>query len=105
MDRMGATNGLRSGFAEPDVANLSLLAEPRHCTDGIFDGNFGIDAMKIIEIEVVGLQPSQRRFAGDRNIFGSPVDVFSLCPRPWLTAQVAELAGENDVAALSLYRF
>ena len=44
---------------EPDMANLPLLPHLRELTDGDFEGNPGIRAMELIQVDVVEAQAAQ----------------------------------------------
>src|SRR5580765_349788 len=104
MNRVGAPNGLRTRFAETDMADLALLDQLAHCADGIFDGNFRVDTVQVVEIDVIGLQASYGRLARFRHVLRPSVDISPFCPRPRLTAEITELARQDDLAALSFER-
>ena len=52
-DRGGA------GLGQPDVADLALGDELRQGADGVLDGGLRIDAVLVVQIDVVGAQPLQ----------------------------------------------
>ena len=79
------------------MTNLSLFNEFRHGADGVFDGNFRIDAMQVIKIDVVRLETPQRILTGPRHILRLAFHLASFGPR--LAAQVAEFARQDHFAA------
>jgi hypothetical protein len=58
--------------------------------------------VQVIKVDGVGLQPAQRRLAGERPVFRSAIDLAAFGPR--LTPKVAELARQYDLISLSLKR-
>ncbi|SRR5712692_4792824 len=100
MDRIRPANRPRSRFAEADVTNLSLLDEPDHRLDGIFYRHLRIDAVQIIEIDVVRLKAPQRRLAGDGHILRPPIGQAAL--RSWLASEIAEFRRQHDGVSFSL---
>src|ERR1700733_10888924 len=69
MNRVRAPNRLRSRLRQTEIAHLTLRDQPRHRADRIFDRRVRIDAMLIIEVDHVGAEPLEARFAGRLNIF------------------------------------
>src|SRR5579872_5165345 len=51
MGRVGAADGLFTGFRKAEIPYLALLDEPRHGAHCFFDGRFGIDAVLVIEVD------------------------------------------------------
>src|SRR6185503_9244292 len=100
MDGVRSAQRLCSRFAQADVANFALLDEPRHRTDGVFDGNFWIDAMEVVKIEVIRLEPAQRILTSPSGILRLALHFSPFGPR--LAAQVAELGGQHNLAASPL---
>src|SRR5690349_23245761 len=60
VNRVSAANRLRPGFAQAEMAHLSLPHELGHCANGLFNRYFRIDAVQIVEINIIGLQSPQR---------------------------------------------
>src|SRR5215467_9491094 len=98
---MGAPDGVGAGLAEAEMADLALLDEPRHGADGVLDRHVRVDAMDVIEIDHLDAEPLEARLAGDRHIVGLAVDAAAL---PAGSADVAELAGNEELVALALDR-
>src|SRR5205823_5300230 len=86
---------------EAEVANLSLVLEPRHFADRIFDRHVGIDAVLIIEIDRVDPEPLEARVAGGADIFGVAAHAEELAIRP---THIGELGGEEDLVAAAADR-
>ncbi len=57
-------DALGLGLAQPDKAHLALLDEPRHPADRFLDRHRRIDAVLVIEVDMIGIEPLQARFAG-----------------------------------------
>ena len=57
-----AADRLRRRLAQADVADLALLDQRRHRSHGFFDGHLGVDAMLVVEVDVVGPEPLERPF-------------------------------------------
>ena len=51
-----ATDGFRSGFGEAEVLHFALLDEILHGAGYVFDRNFEVDAMLIVEIDRVDFE-------------------------------------------------
>src|SRR6185437_5306851 len=102
MNRVSAANRLRPGFAQSEVAHLSLLYELGHCANGLFDRYFRIDAVQIVEIDIIGLQSPQRILTSPENIFR--LSFHFTASRPWLPAQITKLGREHHRAAFAFER-
>jgi hypothetical protein len=59
MNRIGASNCLRSRFALTEVTDFAVIDKPRHGAYGFFDGHHWIDAVQIVEIDIVGLESAE----------------------------------------------
>src|SRR5208283_799405 len=99
MDFHGAVEGSRRSFRETDVANFSLPHQFRHCSDGFFDGRSWVDAMLIVEVDVVDAEAKQASFARTTNIVRLAIHAASV--RICGIADDAELCGEHDLVALA----
>src|SRR5579885_2592691 len=100
MRRMGAADALGRRLAQADMAHLALLDEPRHAADRFLDRNRGIDAVLVVQVDVIDAEPLQARLAGPLEIFGAAV-------HPVGAARVlglAELGGEHDLVAPAFQR-
>ena len=95
VDFVGAADGGRGGFGEAEVLHLSRVDELRHGSDGVFDGSVGIDAVLVVEVDVIDAETLQGgvaglldvlRFAGD----GPEAGIIFL-------ADVGELGREEDL--------
>ena len=60
LNRVRATERRHARLRHPEVTDLAFANEFLDCAGDILDGDVGIDAMLIEEIDVVGLQPSKR---------------------------------------------
>src|SRR4051812_38926179 len=60
MRRVRAADGLRRGLAEAEVADLALGDELAHRADGLLDRRLGIDAVQVVEVDVVAAEALQR---------------------------------------------
>jgi hypothetical protein len=56
LNRVRATDGLRCGFGEAKVFHFALLDEILHGAGCVFDRNFEVDAMLIVEIDRVDFE-------------------------------------------------
>src|SRR6266404_5497001 len=63
MNGMRAANCFRAGFGQSKVPDFALADELRHRADGIFNLRLRIDAMLIVKIDAIDLQPAQTFFA------------------------------------------
>src|SRR6185369_3068096 len=85
------------GFRESDEANLSAFHQFGHCSDGFFYGSFGIDAMLVVEIDVIDAEAFQRGVAGSTNVF--PLATYSPVARVLFLTNVGELGSEEYLVA------
>src|SRR5579859_2850769 len=60
-----------AGLGKPQVAHLTRLDEFRHCPDSIFYRDIGIDAMLVIEVDMLDAQTRQRLIAAGFDVFGA----------------------------------
>ena len=89
VDLVGAADGGGRGFGEAEVFDLAGLDELGHGADGVFDGGVGIDAMLVVEVDVVEAKALEAGVAG-------LVDVLRLAPSRETTAPcVPSFAGFN----------
>jgi hypothetical protein len=75
MHCMSATHRLGAWLGHAQVTDLAFLDELFHCADRVFDGCFGIDAMLVIEVDIIDVEPPQARFAGAADIIRFSVNI------------------------------
>src|SRR5437016_5651600 len=84
-----------------EVANLPLLDELGHGADGLLDRRVRIDAMLVVDVDVVGAEPLERGVTGGENVLAVAADAE---PLALLGADAAELCREHDLVAAVLDR-
>ena len=62
LDGVGAANGFHAGFGEAEVLDFALLDEFLHGSGDVFDGDVGIDAVLVEEIDGIDLEALERGF-------------------------------------------
>src|SRR5437763_12281686 len=87
---MSSPDALRPGLAQPEMPDLALFDEPRHCADRILDRHRRIDPVLVIKIDDVDFESLEARLARLRNIGGAAVDAVG-------AARPAGLAGFGRV--------
>jgi len=97
---MGAPDRRGAGFGNAEMAHLALMHEIAHRADRLLDRHGRIDAVDVIEVDYVGLQPLEAALAGLADIVGTAVRE----ARTAGLAQIAELAGDHVIAAMSFDR-
>ncbi len=65
---------LRRGLAEPDVEHLAVGDQLRHRADRLLDRDVGIDAVLVVEINMVGAEAPQRALDRAEDVLGRAVD-------------------------------
>src|SRR6185369_9922602 len=85
------------GFRESDEANLSAFHQFGHCPDRFFYGSFGIDAMLVVEIDVIDAKALQGGIAGSTNVFR--LATYSPVARVLFLANIGELGSEEYLVA------
>ena len=91
-----AADRLRRGLREPEVADLALLDQLLHRADRLLDRDGLVDAVLVVEVDVVDAEPRQRRVARAADVVGLAVDAEEAAV---LAALVAELGREHDLVA------
>src|SRR5262249_8238881 len=66
---------------DPKPAHLAFGDESGHFSPRLLDGSRGIDAMQVVEIDDVDLEPRQRALAGRADVFRTAVAVVALSRR------------------------
>ena len=107
VDGVRAADGLRRRLAEPEVEHLARLHELGHRADGLLDRHVGIDAVLVVEVDVVGAEPLQRAVDRAAHVLGRAVERADgrevAGPRRRLDAP-RELGGEDVLVAVALDR-
>src|SRR5690606_40629629 len=99
MDGMGAGDDLRRRLGEADVADLASLHEIGERPDRLLDRRGGIDAMLIIEIDVIRTEALQRSITSGFRVFGRP---FEALPAAVLATDDPELGRQGDLLTTPL---
>src|SRR5882762_9758570 len=84
------------------MADLALLDQLRQGANRFFDRCIGIDAMLIVEVNVLNAQPLQTSFAGLLHVVGLPADATGAGIAG--IADNSELCGQYDLVAPALDR-
>lgn len=71
---VGTADGGGPGLGQSDVADLALDDEVGQRADGLLDGGVRVDAVLVIEVDVVGSEPLERAFDSRLDIAGAAVD-------------------------------
>ena len=100
MNRMSPTNGIRSGLGEPEKTHFTFTHQLGHGADGFFDRSVGIDAVLIVEIDTIHVQPAQAGLTRRAHIFGFTVNPAKR--RFIVIAHDAELCRDDDILAVTL---
>jgi hypothetical protein len=98
-DRMhlcGAPNGVRRGFGQSEVTHLAGLDQIRHGAHGFLDLDLRVDAVLVVQIDMIDAQTRLRLASQARARTRGSVDAEE---RAVGTAHVAELGGEHDFLA------
>ena len=61
-NRMCPGNRLHAGLRQSPSANLAFTDEFSHHACHLFDGHFGVNAVQIIEVNIVRFKPLERTF-------------------------------------------
>src|SRR5260370_1415287 len=102
MHRMRAPNRRRRRLGQTEEADFARFDELRHRADCLLDRDLRIDAMLIVEIDDVDLQPLQTRIALLEDILPIAAHAEKLVVR---TAHVPELRCDHHILAPAGYRF
>ena len=61
---VGAADRVDPGLGQPDVADLALGDQFGDGADGVLDRGVRVDPVLVVQVDVVGVEPSQRAFNG-----------------------------------------
>src|SRR5690349_23497680 len=86
--------GLRRGLGDAEMTYLPGLHQLGHDAPGLLDGHVRVDAVLVVEVDVVDAEPAQRRVARGVDVLGAAVEPDEAAVRP---ALVAELGGDDHV--------
>ena len=101
VDGVGAADRVGPGRGQADVADLALGDELGDRADGVLDRRVRVDAVLVVQVDVVGAQPSQRALDGGADVGRAAVEV----PRALAgVGDQAELGGQHDLVAAALQR-
>ena len=101
MHRVRPLDRLGRRFGKPEVANLARFDELRHRADRLLDRDAEVDAVLVVEVDVIEAEPSQRGFARLPYVLG----VATHLARAVVVADVAELRREHDLVPPVADRF
>src|SRR4051794_17898198 len=91
-----AADRLRRGLGQAEVAHLALRDELGHRADGLLDRHRLVDAVLVVQVDVVDAEALERRLARVADVLRAAVDAQTLAV---LAAHVAELRREDHVVA------
>ena len=101
MHGVGAADRVHPGLGQPDVAHLALRDQLRDRADGVLDRRVRVDAVLVVQIDVVGAEAAQRTLDRGADVGRAAVQV------AWAAAGVrdhAELRGQHHLVAAALER-
>ena len=75
---MGAADGLRARLRQAEVTDLALGYQLAHCPGDVLDGDVGVDAVLVEQVDPVGLQPLERRVGHVPDVFRPAVEAAAL---------------------------
>ena len=78
LDGVGAADGLRAGLGEPEVPGLALGDEFLHDSGDVFDGDVGVDAVLVEQVDAVGVQALEGCFGHLPDVDGLAVEPVAL---------------------------
>src|SRR5262249_21761941 len=73
LDRVGAAECRGTSFRQAEVPDLPLLYQVLHGSGNFFDGNVGINAMLIQQVDDIGFKPPERGVSGLPDVLGPAV--------------------------------
>ena len=93
----GAAQRLGARLGQPEVADLALLHELGHRADGLLDRRVGVDAVLVVEVDVVDAEAPQRSLGRLAHVLGPAADAAG--GRVVGVADDAELGRQHDLVA------
>ena len=96
MHLVSAADGVRRRFGQAQMTHFAGLDQFGHRADGFFDGNSWIDAMLVIQIDMIDAEPLEAGIAGRMYVLGCSIDAGE---RAIGAAHMTELGGQHDVLA------
>jgi hypothetical protein len=99
MRGVSAADRGETGLRQPDVAHFARGDELRQGADGVLDGRLRIDAVLVVQIDVIGAQPLQGTFDGDADVRRATVEDAGAGPG---VRDEAELCGQHHALAAVL---
>jgi hypothetical protein len=96
LDGVGATDRGCGGFGHPEVLDLAGLDEFLHGAGDVLDGNVGVDAVLVEEVERVDLQAREGGVGDLFDVVGSARQSDELAV---VVDGESELGGDHDFAA------
>ena len=87
-----ASDRVRCGFRQAEVADLAGPDKVGHRPNGLLDGSVGIDPVLIVKVDKVDTQPVQRCIAGRAHMIGLSVDAENTTAARMLANLVARKA-------------
>src|SRR5206468_6891015 len=94
MHGVSAADRRRRRLGESEVPHLARVDELFHRSDRLLDRRLIVDAMLVVEIDVVDAEPLEARVTGFAHVLGAPTDAEK---GSVLAAPVAELRREDDL--------
>ena len=95
--RVRPPDGGRCGLGQAEIAHLALGHELAHRPDRLLNRGVGVDAVLVVEVDVVDAEPLQRAVAGLADVLGAAVD--GALGRVVGVAHDAELGGDDRLVA------
>src|SRR6266511_1468055 len=96
VDNVCAADGGGRRFRQAEVPHLARFDELGHRADRLLDRRVRVDAVLVVEVDVVNAEPPERGVARLPNVLRVAADAEALAIRP---ADVAELRGQHDLVA------
>ncbi len=103
---MRAPDRVRRRLAEPDMANLALRDELGHRADGLLDRDVRVDAVLVVEVDVVGVELPERDLDRALDVLSGSIEGTQRrhVPRGRVVHPTGELGRDHDVVAAPLDR-
>jgi hypothetical protein len=95
----GSSDGGRRSFAEPEVLHLAGPHQLGHRADRLLDRHGVVDAVLVVEVDVVDAEPRERRVARRAHVFRCAANAEEGAGS---RADVAELRGQHHLVAATL---